>query len=63
MAWAPGKGVKEGDFKDMWDAESGVTYIPWNRLPDNLTALLDGGMLDKDSLPDDLRGFTLFVVI
>lgn len=54
MAWAPGKGVKE--YKDGWMADHGVTYLPWNCLPNDLTALLDGGSLDIESLPDDLKG-------
>ncbi|VDP09894.1 unnamed protein product [Soboliphyme baturini] len=53
MAWAPGKGVKE-DFKDMWDAEIGVTYIPWDKLPTEFSPLLDGGIIDADSLPPHL---------
>lgn len=54
MAWAPGKGVKK-TYNDEWDVDSGVTYIPYDKLPDDLTQFVDGGMLDVESLPEGLR--------
>ncbi|CAL1544517.1 unnamed protein product [Lymnaea stagnalis] len=56
VAWAPGIGVKESVFKDLWDVEHGVTYIPWEQLPSDVTPLVAGGMLDIDSLPEKLKG-------
>ncbi|XP_005097171.1 SR-related and CTD-associated factor 4 [Aplysia californica] len=56
VAWAPGIGVKESMYKNLWDVEQGVTYIPWEQLPADITPFLDGGMVDEDTLPDRLRG-------
>lgn len=56
VAWAPGIGVKESAFKDKWDVEVGATYIPWSSLPDDLSSLIDGGIIDEDSLPENLKG-------
>lgn len=54
MAWAPGKGVKKA-YNEEWDVENGVTYVVYDNLPQDLTPFLDGGMLDVDSLPENLR--------
>lgn len=54
-AWAPGKGVKESQFKDNWDVDLGVTYIAWDDLPADLEQLLEGSILDDDSLSEPLR--------
>lgn len=56
VAWAPGIGVKESSFRDMWDVELGVTYIPWNKLPADMSQLLEGGVIDEESLPEHLQG-------
>ena len=58
-AWAPGKGVKESEFKDCWDVEVGVAFIPWERVPDDISDLAEGGIIDEDSLPDHLRCKTI----
>ncbi|CAI9736005.1 SR-related and CTD-associated factor 4-like isoform X1 [Octopus vulgaris] len=55
VAWAPGIGVKDAEYKDMWDAELGVTYIPWEKLPQDLTHLMEGGMIDEDTIPEHLK--------
>lgn len=57
MAWAPGKGVKGKDYKDYWDADLGVSYIPNDRIPEDadLDALEEGGMIDDDSMPERLK--------
>ena len=47
--------MKESQFFDLWDVELGATYIPWSKLPNDLSPLLAGGMLDEDTLPDHLR--------
>ncbi|XP_061176862.1 SR-related and CTD-associated factor 4-like isoform X2 [Saccostrea echinata] len=59
VAWAPGIGVKESMFKDKWDVEVGATYIPWSDLPEDLSGLIEGGIIDEDSLPENLKGMTL----
>nr|KAG5711060.1 hypothetical protein BaRGS_013794 [Batillaria attramentaria] len=56
VAWAPGVGVKESNFRDLWDVELGVTYIPWNKLPGDISPLLEGAIIDEDSLPEHLKG-------
>ncbi|KAG9511188.1 Myosin light chain kinase, smooth muscle [Fragariocoptes setiger] len=58
MAWAPGKGLKDKEFKDYWEVDIGSSYIPYRKL--NL-ATLDiellekGGVIDEDTLTEDLR--------
>lgn len=56
MAWAPGIGVKESVYKDLWDVDLGVTYIPWDQLPADVVPFIAGGMVDVDSLPEKLKG-------
>ncbi|XP_060525913.1 SR-related and CTD-associated factor 4 [Cylas formicarius] len=53
LAWAPGKGVKGKDFKDYWEGDLGVSYIPWVKIKEDvdLDLLEDGGMFDEDTLP------------
>lgn len=53
ISWAAGKGVKSKEWKDFWDLELGVTYIPWNKLNENtdFDALEEGGMFDEDTIP------------
>ncbi|GFO22304.1 splicing factor, arginine/serine-rich 15 [Plakobranchus ocellatus] len=55
VAWAPGIGVKESMFKEYWDVEQGATYIPYDRLPVDITPYLNGGMLDEDTLPERMK--------
>lgn len=57
MAWAPGKGVKGRDYKDYWEIDLGVSYIPWNRLSKNtdFVSLEEGGALDEDTMPENLK--------
>uniref|UniRef100_A0A1B6C775 RRM domain-containing protein n=1 Tax=Clastoptera arizonana TaxID=38151 RepID=A0A1B6C775_9HEMI len=54
IAWAPGKGMKDKEWKDYWEVEQGVSYIPWCKIPRDidLELLEDGGMLDEESFPD-----------
>ncbi|XP_025989646.1 SR-related and CTD-associated factor 4 isoform X2 [Solenopsis invicta] len=60
LAWAPGKGVKGKEWKDYWEVELGVSYIPWNKLTNitdqDLELLEEGGMIDEDTLPPHLKG-------
>ncbi|XP_067125009.1 SR-related and CTD-associated factor 4 isoform X2 [Centruroides vittatus] len=59
MAWAPGKGVKEKEYKSYWDVEFGVSYIPFEKLPSEteLSVLEEGSMIDEDSLPEKYREY------
>lgn len=59
MAWAPGRGMKGKEFKDYWEVDLGASYIPYDRLPDNidLDLLEDGGMIDDDTIPEKLQGW------
>ena len=58
LAWAPGVGVKGKDFQDYWEADLGVTYIPWNLLntETDLTKLEEGGRIDDESAPEWVKG-------
>lgn len=57
ISWAAGKGVKSKQWKDYWDLELGVSYIPWDKLDQNtdFEQLEDGGMFDEDSVPAWLK--------
>lgn len=58
LAWAPGKGMKGKEYKDFWEVEQGVSYIPWSKLTQDidLELLEEGGMIDEESFPDWLKG-------
>lgn len=50
IAWALNKGIKP-DYKQYWDVELGVTYVPWGKVkPEDLESFCEGGMLDNDTL-------------
>ncbi|KAG7471204.1 hypothetical protein MATL_G00121920 [Megalops atlanticus] len=50
IAWALNKGIKP-EYKQYWDVELGVTYIPWNKVKrEDLESFREGGMLDADSI-------------
>lgn len=50
IAWALNKGIK-AEFKQYWDVELGVTYIPWSKVKmEDLDVCREGGMLDPDTL-------------
>uniref|UniRef100_I3M4B4 SR-related CTD associated factor 4 n=1 Tax=Ictidomys tridecemlineatus TaxID=43179 RepID=I3M4B4_ICTTR len=56
IAWALNKGIK-ADYKQYWDVELGVTYIPWDKVkPEELESFCEGGMLDSDTLNPDWKG-------
>lgn len=58
IAWALNKGIK-AEYKQYWDVEIGVTYIPWKKVkPEDLEALCEGGMLDNDTLCAEWKAFT-----
>lgn len=50
IAWALNKGIK-AEFKQYWDVELGVTYVPWSKVKmEDLDVFREGGMLDPDTL-------------
>lgn len=51
VTWAPGSGIKQSKFLKRWDVELGATYIPWDKLPYNMEAITQGGILDTNSMP------------
>nr|XP_014286010.1 uncharacterized protein LOC106686920 isoform X3 [Halyomorpha halys] len=57
IAWAPGKAMKEKEWKDYWEVETGTSYIPWNKLSHDtdFTLLEEGGMLDEETFPEWLK--------
>ncbi|XP_059350195.1 SR-related and CTD-associated factor 4-like isoform X1 [Daphnia carinata] len=57
LAWAPGKGVKAKEWKDFWEVDQGVSYVPWQRLSQmtDLEALEEGGSFDEETLPPWMR--------
>lgn len=57
ISWAAGKGVKSKEWKDYWDLELGVSYIPWDKLDDStdFEQLEEGGMFDDESIPQWLK--------
>ncbi|XP_023037676.1 SR-related and CTD-associated factor 4 isoform X2 [Drosophila willistoni] len=57
ISWAAGKGVKSKEWKDFWDLELGVTYIPWNKLSQetDFDSLEEGGMFDEDTMPSWMK--------
>ncbi|XP_076405281.1 SR-related and CTD-associated factor 4 isoform X14 [Peromyscus maniculatus bairdii] len=58
IAWALNKGIK-ADYKQYWDVELGVTYVPWDKVkPEELESFCEGGMLDSDTLNPDWKGIT-----
>ncbi|ELK38280.1 Splicing factor, arginine/serine-rich 15 [Myotis davidii] len=58
IAWALNKGIK-ADYKQYWDVELGVTYVPWDKVkPEELEGFCEGGMLDSDTLNPEWKGIT-----
>ncbi|XP_060090323.1 SR-related and CTD-associated factor 4 isoform X2 [Heteronotia binoei] len=56
IAWALNKGIKP-DYKQYWDVELGVTYIPWSKVkPEDLESSCEGGMLDNETLSPEWKG-------
>lgn len=61
-AWAQGTGMRESNYKDAWDVDAGAMYIPWNKLPPDMSVFLDGSIIDADSLPENLKGWFKLIV-
>lgn len=57
LAWAAGKGVKGKEYKEYFDAEQGVAFIPWSKLGSgvDLQALGEGSWIDSETLPPGLQ--------
>uniref|UniRef100_A0A8C2ZIX0 SR-related CTD associated factor 4 n=1 Tax=Cyclopterus lumpus TaxID=8103 RepID=A0A8C2ZIX0_CYCLU len=56
IAWALNKGIK-AEFKQYWNVELGVTYIPWSKIREaQLEELKEGGVLDVDTLSPEWSG-------
>lgn len=52
IAWALNKGVKQ-EYKQFWDVDLGVTYIPWEKVKlDDLDGFAEGGIIDQESVND-----------
>ncbi|XP_017570563.1 SR-related and CTD-associated factor 8 isoform X1 [Pygocentrus nattereri] len=50
IAWALNKGVKQ-EYKQFWDVDLGVTYIPWEKVKlDDLDGFAEGGMIDQETV-------------
>ena len=61
IAWAPGKGVKGREYKEFFDVNLGVTYIPWDKLVGHhvdLEELADGGWIDPETMPPGYQATT-----
>ncbi|KAM8952976.1 SR-related and CTD-associated factor 8 [Pelodytes ibericus] len=53
IAWALNKGVKT-EYKQFWDVDLGVTYIPWEKVKrDDLDDFAEGGMIDQETVNSD----------
>ncbi|KAM4541373.1 SR-related and CTD-associated factor 8 isoform 2-T5 [Fundulus diaphanus] len=53
IAWALNKGVKQ-EYKQFWDADLGVTYIPWEKVKmDDLHGFAEGGIIDQETINDE----------
>uniref|UniRef100_A0A8C7WQF5 SR-related CTD associated factor 8 n=1 Tax=Oryzias sinensis TaxID=183150 RepID=A0A8C7WQF5_9TELE len=50
IAWALNKGVKQ-EYKQFWDVDLGVTYIPWEKVKvDDLDGFAEGGIIDQETV-------------
>ncbi|KAG8583341.1 hypothetical protein GDO81_008378 [Engystomops pustulosus] len=53
IAWALNKGVKT-EYKQFWDVDLGVTYIPWEKVKlDDLEDFAEGGMIDQETVNNE----------
>ncbi|XP_072545176.1 SR-related and CTD-associated factor 8-like [Salminus brasiliensis] len=53
IAWALNKGVKQ-EYKQFWDVDLGVTYIPWEKVKlDDLDGFAEGGMIDQETVNNE----------
>lgn len=49
--------MKDKEWKDYWEIDDGVSYIPWEKLNKDIDydELEVGGMLDEDTMPEWLK--------
>lgn len=49
--------MKGREYKEHFDTEQGVAYIPWSKLGSavDLQALCDGGWIDPETLPPGVQ--------
>lgn len=49
--------MKGREWKDYWEIDSGVSYIPWVKLRGdlNIEEFEDGGCVDEDTVPEYLK--------
>ena len=41
----------ETEYKQFWDVDLGVTYIPWEKVKvDDLEGFAEGGMIDQETV-------------
>ncbi|CAL1574924.1 unnamed protein product [Knipowitschia caucasica] len=53
IAWALNKGVKQ-EYKQFWDVDLGVTYIPWEKVKvDDLDGFAEGGIIDQETVNNE----------
>ncbi|VDK51345.1 unnamed protein product [Gongylonema pulchrum] len=55
LSWGIGQGLKGDKYAEYWDSERGYSVIPYSKLPDDLEPLIDGGHLEVESLPSNLK--------
>ncbi len=53
LAWAPGRGVKGGAYRNFWNLDDGVSVIPWEAIssPSELAKFTDGGWIEPGTCP------------
>lgn len=51
--------MKEREWKDYWEVDTGTSYIPWSKITKDtdLALLEEGGMLDEETFPDWMKGW------
>ena len=49
--------MKGREWKDYWEGDYGVSYIPWSKLTKDTDydLLEEGGMLDQETMPEWLK--------
>ncbi|XP_077405938.1 SR-related and CTD-associated factor 8 [Vanacampus margaritifer] len=53
IAWALNKGVRQ-EYKQFWDVDLGVTYIPWEKVKvDDLDDFAEGGIIDQETVNEE----------
>lgn len=60
LAWAPGRGVKGAAFKNYWDIDLGISFIPWEKIKsqEELDSVVEGGWIDPATCPPGMKPST-----